>query len=261
MNIVYLLMNVTKFEKGEKPFLYIGSKVDCEVINNEMVDKHGRKYWSSSIPVMKSIRKGDVWELFDYFQVFRNHSTLVEGIEQKKVNAARNENYYNLAQTNGVFNSMQPGVGKQISRALKGKRRPEMYKPEYYSHMHTPEVRKKNAEARKGNPKVINAAIKRCENQKKDPEWVKWRSELSSRTFKGKVLTDHEIWLRKHDDRYKPGRKLSNQQVWEIRFGKDKHLSLNELLLNYPDVSKATLSRVRNFKVFKDITEDWTNEQ
>lgn len=260
MNIVYALINKDAFSSDVvEPFVYVGSKVDCEVVDNIIIDKHGKEYWSMSKPVAKSISDGDNWELFSYFEVpDRKDGTKIEGEVHDLFDCANSSSFFNLAHANGKFNSMGVGVGESISKALTGKRRPDMFEPKYYAAMHTPEARANNSKARIGNKNVIEAAKNREANTLSTPEGRARKVEIARRAFTGRKLTEHEFWLRRHDDRFKTNRALSNEQVWTIRFGQHKSLSLNELCDIYP-VSKATLSRVRNFKVFKDITEDSPN--
>ncbi len=260
MNIVYALINNDAYRSDSvEPFLYIGSKVDCEVVDNVILDRHGKEYWSSSKNVASSVDAGDKWELFSYFEVSdRKDGTKVEGEVQDIFDCANSSSFFNLSHANGKFNSMGEGVGESISKALTGKRRPDMFEPEYYAALQTPEARANNSKARIGNKNVIYAAKNREANRLSTPEGRARKAEIARKAFTGRKLTEYEFWLRRHDDRFKPNRTLTNEQVWDIRFGQHKSLSLNELCDIYP-VSKATLSRVRNFKVFKDITEDSPN--
>lgn len=261
MHIIYNLVNLSNKSKGLKPYKYIGSKTNCEIVDNAIFcKKHKRKYWSSSKSVKESVKKGDQWILKSWFEV--DDITKIyqlEGELQDSVSAKDNDDYYNKSHANLKFNSRAKETRIAISKSKKGKVLPFMKKKEYWGRLQKPEIRKINSIACTNNPNVVNAARKRSARLAKDPEFVKWRAELTSRTFKGRKITEHEMWLRHHDDRYKTKRKMTNKQVWEIRFGLHKDLSLNELLKVYTNVSKATLSRVKCFKVFKDITEEWND--
>lgn len=262
VHIVYTIVNLSNREKGVKPYLYIGSKTNCKVDNGKIYSlKSGKVYWSSSKPVRESIRNGDAWELETWFEVTdRSIICQVEGKFQDSVQAKDNDIYYNKSHANLKFNSTDEETRKAISESKKGKVFEHMRKESYWSHLQNPDIRRKNSNSCTGSVNVISAAKKRNEKWSKDPDYVKWRAELTSRIFKGRKLTEHEIWLRMHDERYKAGRKMTNQQVWSIRFGEHKDLSLGELMVIYPDVTKPTLCRVKNFKVFKDIKEDWNDK-
>lgn len=263
MNIVYFLVNRTRQSKGLKPFKYIGSKTLCKVENGKIYSlKTGNEYKTSSKTVKESILAGDVWEMEGWFEVLDRERTYeIEGIQQDFVKAKDNPDYYNKSHANLKFNSCDPETGRAISRRLKGRVHPYMRDEKYWIHLQSSEVRQKNSAACKGNPNVINAAKKRSERWKNDPEWVKMQSERARKTFTGRKKSEHEIQLRTRDDRYKSNRKMTNEQVWNIRFGTHKELSLNDLMTVYIGVTKATLCRVKNFKVFKDINEGWINHE
>ena len=259
MHIVYTLVNLTNINAGVKPYLYIGSKTNCRIENGKIYSlKSGTVYMSSSKSVKKSVNQGDEWSLLSWKEVEdKTKICHVEGQLQDSVCAKDNDIYYNLAHANLKFNSTGEATRKAISQTKKGKVRAHMLEPKYWERLQLPENRLKNSQSCTGNPNVIAAARKRSARLSKDPDYVKWRAELTSKTFKGRKATERELQLRRHDDRYKSGRKLSNDEVWSIRFGQYANLTLNELMTVYTHVSKATLSRVKCFKVFKDIGEDW----
>lgn len=262
MHIVYTLINLTREKNKQNPYLYIGSKTNCEVVDGKIVClKQNRVYWSSSRRVKESVSCGDEWQLRSWFEVpDKSIICQIEGELQDLVQAKDNDIYYNKAHANLKFNSSDTDTRKAISESKKGKVLAHMLEKDYWGRLQKTEARQKNSKSCKGSVNVINAAKKRNERWATDPEYVKWRAKLTSETFKGRKLTEYEIWLRMHDERYKPNRKLTNEQVWAIRFGEHKDFSLNDLLIIYPDVTKPTLCRVRNFKVFKDINEDWNDK-
>lgn len=258
MNIVYLLINHSTMNTPNEPFLYIGSKTSCKIIDGIIVDRHNRPYWSSSKYVKHSISSGDEWRLFDWVCVDDSETpTEIEAKYQIMVNAKDNPLYYNRSHANKTFNSALEGVGDAISKAKTGVVCDYMKDPVYYSRMHTKESIEKAAKSRTGNKKVIDAAKARNARLAECPKWVSARAKRVSEQFTGRKLTEREMYLRMHDDRYKPNRKLTNRDVWEIRFGMYSGMTLSELCIMYPHVSKPTLCRVKNMKVFKDIKSDW----
>ena len=263
MNIVYILLNTTNLYKDtDEPILYIGSKTSCKVVDDIIIDKNNKPYWSSSRYVSESIECGDFWELLDWFDVgCIDKVTDIEAKHQILVNAKTNHLYYNKSHANGKFCSTLDGVGDAISKSKIGIVTDRMKEYSYYSRLHTKDAIAKSAEARRGNPRVSDAAKKRNARLAQCPEWTKARSERVSKQFTGRKLTEHEIYLRMHDDRFKPNRKMTNIDVWNIRYGKHSYRTLIELCDIYPCVSKATLSRVMNFKVFKDIDYEWRHEK
>lgn len=123
MNVVYEFVWTKRMKAGIKPFRYIGSKTNCRILNDVIIDSHDKEYWSSceqqrfkdamleEIPEVRIIASLEIDDIINR-----------ERDEQLKVEARDNEDYFNLVYAGGgfgVFGDSHPAKRPEVRANMK----------------------------------------------------------------------------------------------------------------------------------------------